>query len=501
MADVVLAVDLRLRRKVAVKLLASPLAYDPESIERFRREAVSAAALNHPNLVAIYDHGSDGEHPFIVMEYVNGETMKSIVAREGGLSEARVRAHGAELSSALEAAHAAGIVHRDVKLQNLLVASDGTLKVTDFGIAASSQAQTELTQVGSIIGTASYLSPEQALAEPATARSDIYSAGVCLFEMATGVLPYTGQHAVEIANQHVHAAVPSARHLRPKLSDDLDQIIQKAMAKDPQLRYASARALRSALLRAPIAAPTGPHAGDPALASTQATTMTISPQLGRAAIGATGGRRTTAGRSRRGFLVGSALVFAALLAIWIGIVLTGRLASDGNGSSAVKHPVPPVWHQSISKAESTLRAAGFTPTVTTQDPNSSQPRGTVLAQLPRAGAKRAKGATVALTVSTAPARLRSLRLSASQSTKPSPPSKPTASPHTSPSHPPPNNRRALSSAQPQPPATSLFAAQPSMSMYQPGYPQVTETATSRITDTTRTATATTSRTPESQTGS
>ena len=402
MADVVLAVDLRLRRRVAVKLLASPLADDPESIERFRREAVSAAALNHPNLVAIYDRGSDGQHPFIVMEYVNGETLKSIVAREGGLPEPRVRSNGVDLSSALEAAHAAGIIHRDVKLQNVLVAIDGTLKVTDFGIAASSLAQTQLTQVGSIIGTASYLSPEQALGQPATVRSDVYSAGVCLFEMATGVLPYAGQHAVEIANQHVHAPVPSARHLRRELSDDLDQIIQKAMAKDPNRRYASARSLRTALLRVPAPAPPTSSSASDQPAPTQVTAMTMSQQLGRRATSATRGSPSIAGRSRRGFLAGSALVVAAFLAV--GTLLTGGSALDGRGSSAVRHSVPPVWHQPLSKAQSTLRAAGFAPKVTTQDPNSDQARGTVLAQLPKAGTKLAKGATVALTVSTGPLR-------------------------------------------------------------------------------------------------
>ena len=427
------------------------------------------------------------------MEYVNGETLKSIVAREGGLPEPRVRSNGVDLSSALEAAHAAGIIHRDVKLQNVLVAIDGTLKVTDFGIAASSLAQTQLTQVGSIIGTASYLSPEQALGQPATVRSDVYSAGVCLFEMATGVLPYAGQHAVEIANQHVHAPVPSARHLRRELSDDLDQIIQKAMAKDPNRRYASARSLRTALLRVPAPAPPTSSSASDQPAPTQVTTMTMSQQLGRRATSATRGRPSIAGRSRRGFLAGSALVVAAFLAV--GILLTGGSALDGRGSSAVRHSVPPVWHQPLSKAQSTLRAAGFAPKVTTQDPNSDQARGTVLAQLPKAGTKLAKGATVALTVSTAPLRPPSQRSSASQSTKQSPYSNPAASPHTSPSHHPPHNQTAPSSAQPQAPTTSLPAVQPSRSWCPPGQSRCTETATNRITDTTTRAkaTATTSR--------
>lgn len=384
MAEVVLATDLRLRRRVALKLLAPALASDPVFVERFRREAVGAASLNHPNIVAVYDHGDADGRPFIAMEYVEGETLKELVLREGALAEPRVVAYAEQLLTALEEAHAAGIVHRDVKPQNVLITPAGTVKVADFGIATSAAALTQLTQHGSIVGTAAYISPEQALSQPATARSDVYSAGVCLFEMTTGALPYTGNSPVEVANQHAHAAVPFAGALRPGISPRLQQVIEQAMAKEPERRYASAGAMRAALVDQPVARkpePTSSSAQTQVLAGTQAATAVLP-------TAAAGPRR-----KRARLVIGAALVAA--------VVVAALLVNAFSGSGAADVRVPAVWHQPLARGTKTLRTAGFK-VATVRDAQSSQPAGTILAELPNAGTVHAAGTTVTLTISAAP---------------------------------------------------------------------------------------------------
>src|SRR5699024_10041327 len=247
--------DVRLDREVAVKVLRADLARDPQFQERFRREAQNAAALNHPAIVAVYDTGeTDTEYgplPYIVMEYVEGRTLRDIVKTEGPMSGKRAMPARADVCPALDFSHRHGIVHRDVKPANVMITRNGAVKVMDFGIArAVHDGQAAMTQTAAVIGTAQYLSPEQARGEAVDARSDVYAAGCVLYELVTGDPPFTGDSPVAVAYQHVREdpEPPSARN--SSVSDELDAVVLKALAKGPANRYQSAAEMRSDLVRA-----------------------------------------------------------------------------------------------------------------------------------------------------------------------------------------------------------------------------------------------------------
>ncbi|MDP9165487.1 MAG: protein kinase, partial [Actinomycetota bacterium] len=244
MSEVHLARDLRLGRDVAVKVLHADLAKDPSVNARFRREAQKTAGLNHPSIVAVYDTGAaetpTGPLLYIVMEYVDGYTLRDLVRTRGAMTMRRVAAVGAAVCEALEFSHRHGIIHRDVKPANILINDAGAVKVVDFGIArALADGENSVTRTGAVMGTAHYLSPEQASGGEVDARSDVYSLGCVLFELATGEPPFTGESAVAIAYQHVREdpGAPSARN--GDLSADFDAVVLKAMRKDPGDRYQS----------------------------------------------------------------------------------------------------------------------------------------------------------------------------------------------------------------------------------------------------------------------
>lgn len=246
MASVYEAEDLLLGRKVAVKLLREQFAADPDFLARFQREARAAAGLSHPNIVAIYDVGSEGPTQYIVMELVRGRSIKEIVRQDGPLSAARAIDLGRQICEALQYAHDHGIVHRDVKSHNVLVSHDGRARIADFGIAVA-LGDSALTQSGLIVGTAHYLSPEQARGHAATPASDLYSVGVVLYEMVTGRPPFDGETPVTVALKQLQEPPVPPRRLNPRIPDSLQAVILKAMAKEPAARFRSGSEMAAAL--------------------------------------------------------------------------------------------------------------------------------------------------------------------------------------------------------------------------------------------------------------
>src|SRR6478672_9893540 len=245
MADVFLARDQLLDRPVAVKVLFPEFARDPSFVERFRREAQSAASLNHPNIAAVYDWGQERGTYFIVMEYVEGRSLRDIIRADGRIPAFEVARVGAEIADALAFAHRHGVVHRDIKPGNVLITATGSVKLTDFGIAANPADATQgLTQTGSVMGTATYFSPEQAQGFTVDGRSDVYSLGVVLYEMATGVPPFTGESPVAVAMKHVREVPPPMRTRVPDVPAQLESIVNAALTKDSAMRYQSADEMR-----------------------------------------------------------------------------------------------------------------------------------------------------------------------------------------------------------------------------------------------------------------
>jgi len=249
MARVYLAHDRVLNREVAVKVLNPALAADPLFVERFRREAQAAAALNHPNIVTIYDTGATDDTYYIVMEYVRGPNLKERIRERGPLPERDALAIGAQVAAALGAAHAHHLIHRDIKPHNVLLSPSGSAKVTDFGIARAAGAS-QLTATQTVMGTAHYLSPEQALHQPLDGRSDLYSLGVVLYEALTGQVPFEGDSLVAVAMRQVHDAPPPMRQVKADISPRAESVVMRAMAKDPAARYQSAAEMEVALVEA-----------------------------------------------------------------------------------------------------------------------------------------------------------------------------------------------------------------------------------------------------------
>jgi eukaryotic-like serine/threonine-protein kinase len=236
MSSVYRAFDPTLERWVAIKLMHRDISHDPDQLERFRREARAVARLNHPHIVTVIDAGEDDGAPYIVFEYVEGETLKERIRRLGRLPVSEAVAYAIEIGRALECAHVNRLVHRDVKPQNVLIDPDGRAKVTDFGIARSLEAQ-GLTATGRVLGTTDYVSPEQALGHEVTGQSDIYSLGIVLYEMLTGEAPYKADTQVAVAMKHVRDPLPDVQRRRPEISASLARVVERATAKETQNRY------------------------------------------------------------------------------------------------------------------------------------------------------------------------------------------------------------------------------------------------------------------------
>ena len=336
MATVYLARDDELDRPVAVKVLAGHLADDPSFRDRFVREARLAAGLSHPNIVQIYDAGEDDSNPYIVMEYVEGHTLADELDERRRLDPERVVDLGVQVCGGLEHAHTAGLVHRDIKPGNLLLRNDGTVKIADFGIARAAEA-TRLTQMGSVLGTAAYLSPEQALGEEVTAAADIYSFGCVLYESLTGRTPYVFETLAELAVKHREDPIRPVRELRPEISSELEAVVMRCLARNPAYRPPSAAALAQELSGAgpdaaprPLPRPTGVRASD---VRTVTLERPAPPPRARHAPPA----------FRRGMLL--AVVVALLVVAAIVIALAARPSDNGSsGRGGTPSRVGPVPH-------------------------------------------------------------------------------------------------------------------------------------------------------------
>ena len=268
MSEVHRGVDKRLGRDVAVKVLRADLARDPQFQLRFSREAQNAAALNHPAIVAVYDTGKEesefGPLPYIVMEYVDGQTLREIVKTQGPMSEQQVIEVMADVCAALDFSHRHSIIHRDVKPANIMINRVGAVKVMDFGIARALGEGQNVTQTAAVIGTAQYLSPEQARGEAVDARSDVYATGCVIFELLTGHPPFVGDNPVSVAYQHVREDPRAPSESNPDVTPDVDAVVLKALSKNPANRYQSAGEMRADLLRAAAGRPvSAPPVGDP----------------------------------------------------------------------------------------------------------------------------------------------------------------------------------------------------------------------------------------------
>ncbi len=362
MADVYIGEDQRLSRKVAVKVLRSDLARDPSFLARFRKEALAAAGLNHPGIVAVYDSGEEGLNSYIVMELVNGHTLREELQNPTGLTVERSLEIIEGVLEALSYSHENGIIHRDIKPGNIMLTDAGDVKVMDFGIArAMDDIGATMTSTWNVVGTAQYLSPEQATGEAADLRSDIYSVGCLLYELVTGRPPFTGDTPVAIAYQHVSADFPIPSAINPELDENIDKIITVALAKSPDDRYQSADMMLADIRRA---------------MKGQNVTTKI--------------RRIV---PRRNFLVmgGAAAVF---------LLLIGLAVNSFNSSApAPSLQIPNVVGLTQSQAEELL--VGYTINIQ-RAPDSRIPKDRIASQLPLATTRAPKGSSITLTISDGP---------------------------------------------------------------------------------------------------
>jgi beta-lactam-binding protein with PASTA domain/tRNA A-37 threonylcarbamoyl transferase component Bud32 len=404
MAEVHRGRDLRLGREVAVKVLRHDLARDPSSQVRFRREAQAAASLNHPAIVAVYDTGEDrtpsGATPYIVMEYVEGETLRDVIRREGRLSPERAMSLTADICAALDFSHRNGIVHRDVKPGNVMITPQGTVKVMDFGIArAVSDSAATMTSTAAVIGTAQYLSPEQARGEGVDARSDVYSAGCLLYELVTGTPPFTGDSPVAVAYQHVREDPRTPSSINPEIPPELDAILLKAMSKNPANRYQSAAEMRADLLRAVAGQRVE---ATPVMSDAEKTTI-----IGAAPGGYgydDGWDDEQAGRKRRRNRI-IALVVAALLLLAgaIGIAL-----AVGGGGGADQPPtttqvtVPDLRGKTQDEATALITQAGLTVGTISREASTAAEKDKVLSSDPATGGEVDPQAPVDLVIGSGP---------------------------------------------------------------------------------------------------
>ncbi len=399
MARVYLARDNVLDRDVALKVLREQYADDEAFVERFRREARSAASLNHPSIVQVYDQGraqEDGTY-YIAMEYVPGGTLKERIQREGALEYREAAGIASRVAEALQRAHGRGITHRDIKPQNVLLTGRGEAKVADFGIARAASSKT-ITETNLVLGTSAYMSPEQVRGERVGSASDLYSLGVVLYEALSGEQPYRADDPIATAMKHLEEPVPHPRVVNPEIPEGLDALVVKLLAKNPEERYASAAVLAEDLRRvrdglAPLEAGPGEGATTPLREEADRTALTVVAPA----------RAPGVPRRRRRLLP----LIAALL---VGIALLGgiawaltRDASDQAGAGG-RVEVPGVVGLTREEAQRRLEGAGLEIGSQDEAPSDEVAEGAVVEQDPRAGTEVREGIAVNLVLSTGPAQ-------------------------------------------------------------------------------------------------
>lgn len=377
MADVFKAVDEVLGRTVAVKVLHARYAGDPNFVARFRQEAQAAANLSHPGIVNIYDWGRDDETYYIVMEYVRGTDLKQLVTERGAIDPTRAAEYAAQVAAALTVAHGYDIIHRDIKPHNIVLTPDGAIKVMDFGIARAGN--TQMTQTGSVLGTAHYVSPEQAQGRTLDPRTDLYSLGVVLYELATGRVPFDGDSPVSVALKQVNEDPIPPRQVNPDIPPSLEAVIMRAMAKSPSERYSSAEEMRRDLMRVA----SGRMVEAPAATASDTTVMP--------AVGGGAPRVRPVPRRRNPW----PWILAVSLLVLIGV---GAAWGFGMFSGAEKVIVPDVVGLTEEDAVTALEAVELV-VGDTQRRFSEEPSGTVISQSPEPNVSVEIGSEVSLVVS------------------------------------------------------------------------------------------------------
>jgi|694.fasta_scaffold55605_3 serine/threonine-protein kinase len=397
MATVYEAVDLRLDRVVALKVMHAHLADDPDFVSRFEREAKAAARLTHPHVVGVYDQGKADGHVYLAMEYVPGRTLRDVMKQFGPLTPEQSLVLLDPILEALEAAHGAGFVHRDIKPENVLISDDGRVKVADFGLARAVETSNASATQGMIIGTVAYLSPEQVERGDADGRSDVYAAGILLFEMITGQVPHAGDSPLSVAYKHVNSDVPAPSTVNSAIQSDVDALVITATRRDPEARYPDAASFLADVRRVRATLPRPRPFTD-----SRDTLVVDASMTQRIAAGARPPQEQHAApiehrRSRKGRWIALIVAIAVLLAALGGWLIAGSIL-------APKVPVPTIVGLTQSDAQATLTTAGLTLAISEQQFSESAPKDTVISSDPAPGGEVAEGGTVDAVISKGPER-------------------------------------------------------------------------------------------------
>lgn len=395
MANVYLAHDIILDRDVAVKILRGDLAGDEKFVRRFQREAIAASSLSHPNIVEMYDVGEDDGKYFIVMEYIEGRTLKSLIKRRGALTLSEVIDIMLQLTSGLACAHESYIIHRDIKPQNVLILDDGRVKITDFGIAMALNSN-ELTQTNSVMGSVHYLPPEQANGNGATIKSDIYSTGILMYELLTGKIPFKGDNAVEIAIKQMKDPIPSVCEENPEVPQSIENIILKATAKNPKNRYDNVMEMHNDLKTALDKN----RRDEPKIVFQYPEYEIMEDTKKISRVRQNEEKRTIEREEKKEKKVNKVLLITGIIAAIVALIIAIVLFILPSGTKTKEIEIPDVSGMTVEKAEKALEKIGFNvKDEVTEKTSDTVKEGNVIETSPKIGRTAKEGATITLIVS------------------------------------------------------------------------------------------------------